>query len=126
MLPVRVSVRSHAVLCCFCVVLGFAAPPSAYPSLCGDNMRFCPEGVATYSIVSSGYFTVGLAASIRSEEAECNLGSYCPGDGSMYDCPAGRFGGSPGLNTSDCTDICDDGMLPFNCVLFVMLFNECL
>ena len=84
----------------------------ADPAPCGDTTRYCPRGSHAPARVASGFYTVGGhedgANATRVAQARCEPGSYCE-RGIKQPCPAGRYGGAPGLLSSDCSGYCPAG-----------------
>ena len=95
--------------------LVFTVPPCSFPSLCGLDQFYCPEGSNSPSRIDPGFYATG-AISIRSDQSVCEIGNYCPGNGSMYACPPGRYGGEQGLSSSMCSSSCNDGSREFVCL----------
>lgn len=48
-------------------------------------------------------------ATTRDSQLQCPPGRYCLPDGISYPCPAGRYGGSYGLDSSNCSGPCAPG-----------------
>lgn len=81
---------------------------SATQNPCGLGV-FCPAGSETPTRSSEGAFVInGNSAYARSQLA-CPVGSFCVGDGGSELCPAGTFGNTSGLTTSQCTGRCAGG-----------------
>jgi len=72
------------------------------------NNVFCYDGSTAPSIVHPGYYSVGNDRTRRTGEVECPLGAYCS-EGVIYDCPAGRYGITTRLESSDCSGPCQAG-----------------
>ena len=51
----------------------------------------------------------GEGAETRTGRSQCEKGYYCPGDGSRYQCPAGKYGNTKGLTSSACSGQCSAG-----------------
>jgi hypothetical protein len=62
---------------------------TAAPVPCGNASFYCPVNSSAPLVAGVGYFTPGPDAGTRSL---CRQGSYCPGDGVAWDCPAGCVG----------------------------------
>ena len=75
---------------------------------CGGDDVFCPTGSAAPVAVDVGYFSQGDLGQ-RSSQQICPLGKYCV-QGVAADCPAGRYGDTPGLSSVDCSGQCADGV----------------
>ena len=103
------------VATCLQIDFVFAVPPCSYPSLCGSDQFYCLEGSNSPSRVDPGFYATG-AISIRSDQSVCEIGNYCPGNGSLYACPPGRYGGEQGLSSSMCSGSCNDGSREFVCL----------
>lgn len=77
---------------------------------------FCPAGSGAPTTVSPGYWTQGGYSgapglphnTTRVQQRRCPQGWYCAG-GVAQQCPAGRFGGAPGLATPACSGGCAPG-----------------
>ena len=91
---------------------GFLCPAgstSPVAAVCGDAAVYCPEGSFIPTVATEGYYTAGGASSsTRTHQLECERGHYCTG-GVMVICPAGTYGFTKGLSTSDCSGPCPDG-----------------
>ncbi|KAG5188061.1 hypothetical protein JKP88DRAFT_276023 [Tribonema minus] len=92
---------------------GFYCPPASATSTaepCGSTDRYCPAGSAAPVAVAAGYFTVEDAtAAVRSAQAVCPRGHWCPGDGLRHACAPGRHGGALGLSAAACAGACQAG-----------------
>jgi len=99
--------------------------------MCGGAGVYCPEGSAAPIEVYPGYYTVGgheirkvdadgglkyVTASspdTRVDQARCEPGFFCTGDGIRTACPAGRYGqpvaGLAGLTSAECSGPCQRG-----------------
>ena len=66
-----------------------AAPESAAPLLCGNDTVYCPAGSFHPLVAGPGYYTEGGSNLTRVARIRCPAGSYCPGMGVTFDCPAG-------------------------------------
>lgn len=86
---------------------------------CGEAGRYCPRGSSDFTVVSSGYYSVGIASikgsyqlqddvSTRSGEVTCEKGTYCM-EGVRYACNAGTYGATQGLSNADCSGLCKAG-----------------
>ena len=83
---------------------------TATASECGGESFYCPPGSSAPNPVSPGFFTTGGSGpTTRTAAQPCSLGHFCIGDGLSRPCAAGRFGGSPELQTSDCSGLCSAG-----------------
>ena len=98
---------------------------------CGGAAWYCPEGSAEPIAVNPGYYTVGgheireadaagglkyvsiASPDTRVNQAKCEAGHYCSGDGVKRPCPAGRYGqpvvGLAGLSSAECSGLCHRG-----------------
>lgn len=74
---------------------------------CGDVNYYCPRGSYYPLPVRGGYYSIGGNADNKTRRGEviCPPGSYCVHSIPIL-CPRGRYGQTPGLTTSDCTDGC--------------------
>lgn len=72
------------------------------------NSVFCYEGSTAPSVVHPGFYSVGNDRTRRTDEVECPLGAYCS-EGIVFDCPAGRYGITSRLETSNCSGLCQAG-----------------
>ena len=69
-----------------------------YPdSECGGTHLFCPEGSSVPTPVSVGYHTTGGTPLRRSNQTQCDPGSYCDPLGVRRLCPAGSYGNLYGM-----------------------------
>jgi hypothetical protein len=96
--------------CRVCTAGGFCPPASAVPTPCGNDSVYCPTGSSAPSPAGPGYFTEGNLGG-RVARSACDPGSYCPGDGAAYPCPAGTYGDTQGLTSATCSGRCGDGVL---------------
>lgn len=84
---------------------------------CGGPNFICPLGSSTPTLVSTGYYSIGLSGSsdadsmlIRVAQVICPKGYYCE-EGLLSICPVGRFGNSEGLTNSNCSGLCPEGWI---------------
>ena len=84
--------------------------PCSSPVVCGNDTVYCEAGSSLPMLVPLGSYSTGIVG-LRSGVTECAPGTYCPGDGRSYPCPAGYYGESSGLTTSECSGVCDDGVV---------------
>jgi len=87
---------------------GFYCPTNSSDSQqfkCGDTDFYCPTGVGAPISVSTGYYSTGGAPITRPAQTICPPGSYCV-DGVDRLCPAGRYGETSGLSSSQCSGPC--------------------
>lgn len=90
-------------------VVTIAGSPSAtcgYADGTGQSVLFSP--IVGVAMDVNGTVYVADNGNLRLRKATCSLcplGSYCL-QGSPYPCPAGRFGGTPGLTTPACSGPC--------------------
>lgn len=83
---------------------------SPFATPCGSVNLICPLGAYAPKVVPKGFYTVENGPeSLRFESQICPKGYYCPGDGRKYICDVGMFGDVEGLETKDCSGICDRG-----------------
>ncbi len=75
---------------------------------CGGSDVYCSAGVGAPIPVSAGYYSTGGSPITRPAQTTCPPGSYCEGGVDRL-CPAGRYGETSGLRTSDCSGPCDVG-----------------
>ena len=73
-----------------------------------NDAVFCPEGSAAPLVALPGHFTRGGNRTTRFDQLLCPPGSYCV-DGRIFDCPAGTYGRSSGLQSKECTGLCQKG-----------------
>lgn len=96
----------------------YSPEASSIPSSCGHNFtRYCPGATGAPVPISVGYYAsqpvyLGGNTSIVTAYAAqtmCPPGSFCAFGQLPVECPAGRYGSSPSLNTATCTGPCDAG-----------------
>ncbi|CBK23508.2 uncharacterized protein [Blastocystis hominis] len=92
---------------------GYYCPPgstNATANDCGSVDKYCPEGSGSPIDVSEGYYSGPESSneSNRSEQTICPIGSYCV-NGVKNECPAGTYGSTEGLTTSECSGLCEAG-----------------
>lgn len=75
--------------------------------MCGNTNLYCP-GYGNYqpTIVSKGYYSIGLNESTRTDQRIAPKGSYAV-NGILYKCSAGRYGAIEGLSSSSCSGVCN-------------------
>jgi len=84
---------------------GFFCPlqsTSSRQKPCGSSAFYCPTGSAEPLKVPQGFYSIGGSPITRTGKALCEPGFYCIGDGIKRQCPAGTFGSSFGLSSSQC------------------------
>ena len=90
-----------------------SASISARQFRCGNSSVYCPAGASRPRLVDDGYFTLPVDItyeSTRSSQERCSDGTYClPNSGKEIPCPAGRYGESLSLTTTECTALCPTG-----------------
>lgn len=69
---------------------------------------YCPPGSGLPKVALPGEYTVGPTSLTRNGTLPCPSGSYCI-NGTMFPCPAGRFGCADRLGSSDCNGPCTAG-----------------
>ncbi len=74
--------------CQTCGPGGYCPAGSSEPVPCGSGAAYCPAGVAAPLVAGPWHYTVGIAGA-RLGQVTCGPGTFCPGDGHGYDCPAG-------------------------------------
>jgi len=72
------------------------------------NQVYCPEGTGNPLVALPGYYTIGNTRTTRFAQQPCQPGTYCV-NGIVYDCPAGRFGFTSRLASSECGGPCAVG-----------------
>jgi hypothetical protein len=87
--------------------------------VCGNVSVFCVANATSPTPVTPGYYSVGSSnGTMQANQFMCpaavtraGLSGYCPGDGLIRACPAGRFGNSTaiGSNSSLCSGPCPAG-----------------
>jgi hypothetical protein len=82
--------------------------PDPYQRPCGSASLYCPPGAGAPIAALPGEYTVGGTPLTRSSAVQCTSGSYCV-DGMLIACPAGRYGCSERLSSSDCNGWCTAG-----------------
>lgn len=91
---------------------GYICPEkTSYPFTykCGLNESlFCPEGSATPTAVSIGYYSIGGTTETRNAQLPCPKGSYCVA-GVRLLCPSGSYGENTQLSSAFCTGVCPAG-----------------
>lgn len=90
---------------------GFFCPEGsvvAQAVACGAPDRFCPEGAGAPTDIADGFVGVGADEFHLVDEAACPAGSYCAA-GVQTLCPAGRYGGTTGLASPECSGTCAAG-----------------
>ena len=80
--------------------------PTANP--CTNIQNHCPVGSAAATVTVSGHYGLQDANGNYYDMAQCPVGHYCAG-GAKAQCGAGYYGGSSGLQTSDCSGKCTAG-----------------
>ena len=82
--------------------------PDPFP--CGLGSVYCPEGSPVRIPVVIGWYSIPQNSNenYRSDQARCGPGTYCS-QGFRYPCPAGRYGSSLELSTSNCSSHCPIG-----------------
>ncbi len=96
------------VNCTLCIDGGKYCPPgTATPEDCGDDRYYCPPGGRERLQAGAGSYTLGPSG-FKFANAVCPLGYYCPGDGGVYMCAAGRWSGDMGRE-SECSANCSAG-----------------
>ena len=85
--------------------------PDALP--CGSATTYCPEGSASATSVSLGFYSIdgdGLTVDQlhRVAQQACDVGYWCV-DGVRSPCPAGRFGAASQEVSSNCSGVCTGG-----------------
>ena len=70
---------------------------------CNSDDVYCPEGSKEPTPVAPGHFSVS-----RVSQEICKEGFYCT-SGKAFACPAGRYGKSRGLKSSECDGPCRAG-----------------
>ena len=80
------------------------------PYPCGLASVYCPAAAPSPVPVESGYFSTpeGSVATQRTGQEQCGAGYFCVG-GVRSQCPAGRYGDTDGLSSSECSGECDAG-----------------
>jgi len=81
---------------------------------CGSAGAYCPEGSSAPLQAGPGYFTTPADLSVykasnQTGRTRCPMGFFCIGDGTKAPCPAGRWGGSEGLESAQCSGECAAG-----------------
>ena len=84
-----------------------AGGASVSGTLCGGDSVYCPAGSSAPLAVAVGFYSVGDLGQ-RAGEQVCPTGKFCV-SGVASDCPAGRFGDTTGLASSECSGPCADG-----------------
>ena len=100
-------------LCSGLCVAGFYCPEGTINYVlnrCGSVDKYCPQGSATPQTAPEGYYTTPETGNVmtRTGIEICPLGHYCTG-GVKYECPAGSYGSSEGLTSSECSGLCEAG-----------------
>lgn len=71
---------------------------------------YCPAASGAPAPVDVGFFVpIDEPPNAATRQVPCPAGSFCPGDGWSYPCPAGVFGGAPRLATRGCSGPCEAG-----------------
>ena len=92
--------------------VGSARPPAICGSS-GSTLLYCSGGARTTP--AAGYFASNPASAgsnTFTAQTKCPAGSYCPGNGRKVLCPAGKYGSSTGVSSSNCQGNCAAG---YNC-----------
>ena len=106
---------------------GYYCPPGSISSMerkCIGAHVYCPPSSSKPTRVAVGFFSVGnyedehtatrygkIASnvpSIMTAQKICNAGTYCI-NGTQFQCPAGRYGATNGLSSSECSGPCEAG-----------------
>ncbi len=108
---------------------GFTCPPGSTTPFgsgpCTDAATFCPAGSgAEPTPLTPGYHSVfnttsyapaptisssSLTVSVSTTQVLCSPGFWCGGGGTATPCAAGRWGGAPGLQSAECSGLCEEG-----------------
>ena len=86
------------------------------PAICGSSgstLLYCSGG--SRNTPAAGYFASNPASAgsnTFTAQTKCPAGSYCPGNGRKVLCPAGKYGSSTGVSSSNCQGNCAAG---YNC-----------
>jgi hypothetical protein len=105
--------RSNVSDCRTCTAGGYCPAGAAAPTPCGNDTVYCPTTSTQPLVAGLGYYTEGVPGA-RIGRVPCEPGSFCPGDGRAYPCPAGSFGNVSGLTNATCSGRCGDGVLCAN------------
>lgn len=86
-----------------------AGSTSMAPYPCGLPSVYCPPGSPASKAVDVGYYSIPEdSGPLRHGQLPCGAGTYCTG-GVRIACPAGRYGDTEQLVTSNCTAACPKG-----------------
>lgn len=80
---------------------------------CGSATVHCPTGSSSRRLTDVGYYSTAAPRGDSSgrhfaAQAICEPGHFCL-DGVKQQCPAGTFGGTEGLSSSECSGTCGPG-----------------
>ena len=76
---------------------------------CGSANYYCPVGSSSPTQVDDGHYTIGGSSNkTRWQQKQCEPGYYCE-NGVRHRCPAGRYGSTFGLGSSNCSGQCREG-----------------
>lgn len=92
---------------------------SATQNQCGGAHVYCPKGSSKPQPVTTGFYSIGSLsiashnqnpedALTRSAQRRCEPGHFCV-NGERFPCPAGTFGDTFGLTSSNCAGPCRPG-----------------
>jgi hypothetical protein len=105
-------------------VLGTNPPPLTRPPLPPPPLPFnfrrvdaTAQGTALRMVVAPGFVSGPSTGppQLRQWQSLCVPGSFCPGDGFQYACPAGVVGNTSGLASPICSGACPPGCVPPAC-----------
>ncbi|KAG7377735.1 hypothetical protein PHYPSEUDO_011080 [Phytophthora pseudosyringae] len=75
---------------------------------CGGDGWICRTGSPQPQTIQNGYYSIGTTNTTRFFQRPCEPGYFCVG-GIKYQCPAGMYGATSGLNTATCSGKCAPG-----------------
>ena len=107
-LEVSASLRQNALQCGpgFRCVAGERLPCATASSVGGAEAYFCQGGIN--ATVGEGNYSDGGVSGHKSTQEICTAGWWCQ-NGIKRPCPAGKYGASSGLSSSDCSGNCSAG-----------------
>ncbi|GMF24118.1 unnamed protein product [Phytophthora lilii] len=98
-------------LCAGTCTRGYYCPEGSTSPMqreCGADGLICRTGSSEPQLINQGYYSIGITNTTRFFQRPCEPGYFCV-DGVKYQCPAGTYGATSGLHTSQCSGKCAPG-----------------